>query len=296
MKIRSIDWYSVLKKCMMKNMDGLSIQKLSSISLDEIVACFLRSFEGYFVELPSETDYWNSRFSTSGVDYGLSFGVFDKGQLVAFVIHCTGEENGQGVVFNTGTGVLPLYRGRKLIDLLYNHAIPIFHAEGYSMARLEVIDQNVRAIRVYERIGFLAKRRLKCFQGPLKQRVRPSVKLVEVELDTIQGSGFQVVPYSWDHTIEAVRRAGDTFKTYHAIDPSVQTAFGYVILDSAKGHIAQLEAVDDRWEEVFAGICQITPTIKINNIDASRIGLLSWLSAEGVPNVIDQFEMEMPLV
>ena len=45
----------------------------------------------------------------------LSFGVFDGEQLVGFVIHCIGEEAGRTVAYNTGTGVLPGYRGQRWV-------------------------------------------------------------------------------------------------------------------------------------------------------------------------------------
>lgn len=270
----------------------LTIRDLSSCSLEEIIHCFLRSFEDYFVKVPSDSSYWEARFNASGVNFNLSYGIFDRSELVAFIIHCVDELSCQKVAFNTGTGVLPVYRGQRLVDRLYAHAIPLLQKRGYTLARLEVIDKNVPAIRVYERIGFQIKRRLKCYQGQLSERARPDVQLFELSLDEVADAKKQTVPYSWDFTIRTIQRAGSQFKVYQVFN-SDKISQGWFILDPKKGLLAQLDAEDDLWEGLFAGINLVCQTIKINNIDASRTGLIDWLAQEGVPNVIDQYEMEM---
>lgn len=276
-------------------MPFLTIQDLASTSIEKIVQCFLQSFEGYFVPLPQEIGYWQARFSASGVDYSLSFGVFDDEHLVAFIIHCVGVEEGKKIVFNTGTGVLPAYRGQGLIDRLYAHAIPVLIERGCSTARLEVIDQNARAIRVYKRIGMRIKRRLKCYQGAFSDHPLPEVRLEKSQFGWVSQQFRSSEKYSWDHTLETLSRAENQFDVMRVMANRQDELIGYFILDRAKGHLAQLEVMHNQWDELFSGIRQLTTTIKINNIDSCRTSLIEWLEKAGIPNVIDQYEMEMPL-
>ena len=102
----------------------MQIKSLQHISLEQIVECLLIAFEGYFVHMPTELSYWDNRFRAARVDYGLSFGVFDDDRLVAFIIQGIDIHNGEMTAFNTGTGVVPEYRGLQLVDKIYAHAIP----------------------------------------------------------------------------------------------------------------------------------------------------------------------------
>jgi ribosomal protein S18 acetylase RimI-like enzyme len=107
------------------------------------------AFDGYFVKMPDSLDYWATRFKQARVNYHYSFGVFDASRLVAFIIQGMDIHDGQLTAFNTGTGVLPAYRGQKLVDRLYDHAIPRLKERGIQKCQLEVIQENERAIRVY---------------------------------------------------------------------------------------------------------------------------------------------------
>lgn len=271
------------------------IQDLSSTTIEDLVDCFLRAFEGYFVALPGEVGYWASRFEASGVDYRMSYGAFDGDELIAFIIHCVGKEGENRVVFNTGTGVLPAYRGLKLVDRLYAHAIPILKEEGFTMARLEVIDQNIRAIGVYERVGFQIKRRMKCYQGFLPERAHAGVRIRLPTLEMLSTLERTTPPYSWDFTSQTLLRAGDQYAMYLVGMENEDDVIGHFILDQKKGVLAQLEVENDEWDVLFTAVRQLTQNIKINNIDACRTDLIAWLDNMGIDNVIDQFEMEMAL-
>ncbi|MCF8238794.1 MAG: GNAT family N-acetyltransferase [Saprospiraceae bacterium] len=273
----------------------MEVGSLADVDITTLVDCFLRSFAGYFVQLPTEVTYWEDRFGDSGVDYGLSFGVFDTSQLVGFMIHCIGLEKGQKVAFNTGTGVLPAYRGQGLVDQMMAAAKLKFLDEGIEVYRLEVIDQNTRAIRVYERIGLHIKRRLKCYQGHLTEATEKQIKLVEVPLASFKKDADNSGPYAWDMSLSSILRAGDRYRGYQVFRPGEEKSPGYFIIDREKAHLAQMETPSGDWDGLFSGVWQLVHSIKINNIDAGRTDLIQWLESAHVPNVIDQFEMEMLL-
>ena len=87
------------------------VKNLEKIEFDIIVDCFLKSFENYYVKLPTDKNYYKNRWRLAKVDYALSYGMFDDEKLVGFIISAIDKRNGEKIAFNTGTGVLPEYRG-----------------------------------------------------------------------------------------------------------------------------------------------------------------------------------------
>ena len=273
----------------------MKIDNLANIELKEIVGCLLKSFEGYFVSMPSDILYWQNRFKASRVDLALSFGVFENANLVGFILNGIDLDNNQKTAFNTGTGIIENYRGRQLVDRMYTYALPVLKENGICKCKLEVIDKNHRAIKVYERIGFAKARKVKCFNGELTPGPKTSVTLQEISLDAI-GSMAGGTEYSWENTTKAISLVKYNYKVYKVVKPNTPDQnLGYFIINPTLGYIAQLESPSDSWPEVFEGIRQVSSKIKINNIDEQRVALLHQLKKEGLHNTIDQYEMEMEI-
>ncbi len=81
------------------------IRHLNQFELDKIVECLILAFDGYFVKMPSELDYWKEKFYLARVDYSLSFGAFDGDKLVAFIMNGIDYHNEVLSAFNTGTSI-----------------------------------------------------------------------------------------------------------------------------------------------------------------------------------------------
>src|SRR5690606_28619003 len=106
--------------------------------------------------------------------------------------------------YNTGTGILPDYRGLAIIDKLYAHAIPEFKEKGVEKCLLEVICENERAIRIYKRIGFRITRELNSFRGKLPESASGK-GLQKCHFSEVLDSGlYKAEHYSWDNSAEAV--------------------------------------------------------------------------------------------
>lgn len=271
----------------------MEIRNLTTASAEQLVACLTASFEGYFVKLPDEVSFWQNRWKAARIDFSLSFGVFDRDTLVAFIINGVDEDlQQQKTAFNVGTGVLPAYRGQQLVDRLYQHAFPLFQQKGIVKCGLEVIDQNYKAIRVYERIGFRKTRRLKCYSGAIAPDIAYPVSLQETELDSLRNAHPY---YSWENSWAAISLARNKYKAYLIIENhNPDLAIGSVIINPDNGYLAQLEAQEGKWAALFQGICQLCPEVKLNNVDESRKELIAFLQG-ALPNPIDQFEMELVL-
>lgn len=272
----------------------MEIKNLKDTSLSDIVRAISASFADYFVQLSSEVSYWEKRFTASRVNYELSYGMFEDGQLVGFIINGIDEAGGVKTAFNTGTGVMASSRGHKIIDQLYQYALPYFKAADIRQCTLEVISQNERAIHVYERIGFRTTRELKCFKGTLSV-TEPEARVQQVPFADLAATVAANDPfYSWDHTGTAVAASNGHYQCYRVSCNGV--ASGYFILNPDTGHIIQFEAAaPDTWRALLSGIASIRPEVKINNVNGSRAEVIAALQAAGLDNFIDQYEMQMSL-
>ena len=272
----------------------LEIRTLDKLSFDQLITAFLKAFEGYFVKMPEDPEYYRERWQAAGLKFELSFGAFYRDQLVGFILHGVDRRDGQLIAFNTGTGVIPEFRGRHIVSKIYAHALPILRSAEIAKSKLEVIQQNHRAINVYRRVGFDTTRDYKCFQGKLTV-VPSTASLHQIEIDDLN---WEEIPnqwlQSWDH-----QRASLIKGPYQYYQASIDGAtLGYIALNAAVNHVALCEITTNNpgdWEHLLAALKTITSLARITNVDSSLTEKIDALKKAGLNNTIDQYEMELTL-
>ncbi|SDL79538.1 Acetyltransferase (GNAT) family protein [Salinimicrobium catena] len=269
----------------------MNIRNLAATGTADIVECLLSAFSNYFVQLPSEVYYWEDRFKAARVDLTLSFGMFDEDKLVGFIINGIDHHNGKLTAFNSGTGVLPAYRGKAVVDQLYEHAIPLFKERGVEKCMLEVIQENERALKVYKRIGFDISRSLTAWKGSLEND-NSRYDLKEVNFQEILDKGlYRSELYSWDNMAEAVLLSEANKKSYLVSDKNGELK-GYFTI-GANGMVAQVFAVEKKHHsEVVKSIAGVSPEVRFGNIPLERQKLIGSLQKLGFENTVNQYEME----
>jgi ribosomal protein S18 acetylase RimI-like enzyme len=269
----------------------VKIKDLSSTPFEEVIACFLKAFEGYFVKLPEDIEYWRSRFIIARVDWSLSYGMFDGEKLVGYIINGIDQHNGQPTAYNTGTGVLSEYRGKAIVDQLYDHALPLLKAQKIEKCLLEVICENERAIKVYERIGFKITRHLRTFSGNLPETTSGK-RFQKCHFSQVLYSGlYKAEHYAWDNSAEAIKMS-DNIQTYCLMDGDTPEA--YFSIDPA-GNIVQLESKSRDYKHLLNAAGSVAREVKLKNVDAQRNELLKELQKLHFSNPVNQYEMEMSL-
>lgn len=273
----------------------MTVQNLSNISFDELLNCFLKAFENYYVKMPTEREYYKERWKATKVDFNFSYGMFDKGKLIGFIIHAIDKRDGILTAFNTGTGVLPEHRRKRIINSIYEQALRDFEQYGIEKITLEVITENKIAIRSYETIGFEIYKNFKCFSGPINLE-----KTAQFDLEKIDATKFkwENLPnqqfYSWDNQKESLLK-GD-YSYFQVLNNKEAESFFIIKPDS--GYVAQLDLLNTKnngWNRLFSAIKQISTTIKINNVDERLNEKVNQISAIGLANKVDQFEMELKI-
>ncbi|WP_037374108.1 GNAT family N-acetyltransferase [Salinimicrobium xinjiangense] len=269
----------------------MKIKDLSSTPFEEIITCFLKAFEGYFVQLPEDIVYWRSRFIIARVDWSLSFGMFDGDKLVGYIINGIDQHNGKLTAYNTGTGVLAEYRGKAIVDQLYDHAVPLLKDRKIEKCLLEVICENERAIKVYERIGFKIIRHLRTFSGNLPETTSEN-RFQKCHFSQVLNSGlYKPEHYAWDNSAEAIKMS-DNIRTFCLGKTNSPEA--YFSIDPA-GNVIQLESTNADYEYLLGALGNVAGEVKLKNLDAQRSQLIKALQKLHFSNPVNQYEMEMLL-
>ncbi|MFK7782286.1 GNAT family N-acetyltransferase [Psychroserpens sp.] len=270
------------------------IKHLGHTDFNMIMECFLSSFENYYVKMPTDYNFYKERWNAARVDFNSSYGMFDGNQLVGFIIHAIDKRYGHHIAFNTGTGVIPEYRGQKIVKSIYEYAIPNLKRNGITKCALEVITENEKAIRAYKSIGFNICKHYKCYNGTISVGEN-HVSLKEVKF---QDMNWDVLPnqefYSWDNYNQCLSKG--SYRYFQVLKEA--TISSYFVINSETGYISQLEVLNDSndsWNDLFAAIYSINKTIKINNIDDRLISKIKAVESVGLINSVNQYEMELSL-
>lgn len=275
----------------------MQIKNLANTNFKSIVDCFNEAFANYFVTIHATADYLSTRWKGARIDPELSFGVFDGEKLVAFMFIGVDTHYGKLTAHNDGTGVIPAYRGNRLVDKMYEVALPKFKARGIEQCTLEVIQENVRAIKVYERIGFEKIRGVNCFGGAIIQQNTPipksiTIKKAEQPNWRMYKTCFDFVP-CWNNSLAWVKAIQDTFEVVELYDN--QRFVGFAAANES-GSLPIFGIHPDFRQQGYGRIllehiAQTRPNLRTNNVDDRATATLSFLKNMGMKNSINQNEM-----
>jgi ribosomal protein S18 acetylase RimI-like enzyme len=139
----------------------MELTPASDLSLRSLSTLFARSFEGYFVPIPDAPPLFDARVRTEHISLADSRVARVDGEPVGLVLMAR-----RGRVSRVaGMGIVPSHRNRKLGASMLRPLMEEARARGDTRMLLEVIEQNVAAVKLYERLGFQRVRRLVGFVG-----------------------------------------------------------------------------------------------------------------------------------
>lgn len=146
----------------------MMITTLEGSTLSEVTTVFNDSFADYILPMQLTEEQLSMKMKTDRVDLRYSVGVVDQGVLVGFILHGTDIIDGKKVLYNGGTGVIPAYRGQRLVGQMYTFLKPLI--SDFDSSILEVIVGNDAAIKSYEKVGFSIERQLNCYKADLQPK------------------------------------------------------------------------------------------------------------------------------
>ncbi|MEJ2114131.1 MAG: GNAT family N-acetyltransferase, partial [Flavobacteriaceae bacterium] len=172
---------------------------------------------------------------------------------------------------------------------------------GIDKIILEVVSNNIQAIKSYNKSGFKTTRELVCFKGNFQ--TTKSNKEVEIkELKNYQWNlmeSFWDVNTTWQNSKNAMSRMkGDNDSLGAYINNQL---VGYIIYTAKSNRIQQLAVHKDFRKLGIASklIAQMTQkygsSFSVINVDKNAKNITSFFNSVGFENYIEQLEMELIL-
>ncbi len=277
----------------------MEIRTLKGIHINELLLCFNESFSDYLVPLQLNLDQLLAKIRSDRVDLQYSAGAFMENRLVGFILHGIDRIGDKKVAYNAGTGVIPSQRGQGLTRRMYDFILPVLKAENVDHILLEVIGENLPAIKTYERIGFKPLRKLLCYRGEIHAEINEKITVKELSgFDWEALKKFWDFLPSWQNAIAAVEMVRDTNKTYGArINGRLA---GYIIYNPISKRVQQF-GVDTRYRRrkaastLFDFVGEPGSRITVINVDENSVATQKFLMDIGLEKFTEQVEMKLDL-
>lgn len=278
----------------------MEFKTLANITIDELLSVFNHSFSDYVIPFHLTKEVLVSKIAAEKLDMSLSAGAFEDGKLVGFILQSEKVENGEKIIYNGGTGVVPESRGKGLVRKMYDFIIPVLKERNANTLLLEVIEGNQPAIRAYENLGFVIVRRLLCFNGSIQQG-KENAEVSIRDLKDFQWEllcSFWDIEPSWQGSVFVLEPMPENHVTLGAYDGN--KLVGYIIYGPAAKKVYQF-AVDKNYRNRGIGTKLFNvvkgknggQAIALNNVDDSSENTSKFLSERvGLNNWLSQFEMK----
>ena len=274
---------------------------LSGDSIEIAHRKFVEAFSDYFISFQLSEQQFRNHIALNAVDINRSIGCFDGGELVGLSLNGFGDWNGVPTVYDAGTGVVPTHRRRGLSEMMFRTMLPLFKDSGYRQCLLEVLSQNVPAIRLYEKLGFESTRSLYLMQAATLKADVPAPRGIvfrEIENPDMKrlaalGDGCP----SWQNSSEAVERSILMKRVIGAFDGD--ECVGYIAFSAGVGRLAQIAVRPDRRRRGIATklLAEMqTDTrpghnMQVINIDARLSESVGFFRNRGFDVTLEQYEM-----
>ena len=127
----------------------LSFQYYQPALLRDLYSCFIWTFAQANAPLQlSYEDFSIRMLEKLGLDGGISGVMFEDKALIGFVLQSRAHFQGLDTVYNGGTGVIAMYRGKGIIQKIYKNLMPYLRESGADRVLLEVITTNAARIEI----------------------------------------------------------------------------------------------------------------------------------------------------
>lgn len=280
----------------------MEIRDLTDITLSELHDAFMAAFADYVVPIHLTKAQLKSKLKRDAIRFDLSSGAFHNNKLVGFIMHGLGTFYDKLTVYNAGTGVAPKFRGRNLSQELFKHTLPGIKSSGAEQVILEVIRENVAALKVYKKLGFTTSRDLICYQESRKIR-QPANK--QFHLTKTKKPNYKLLTEMWDwdpswqNSMEAVERIADNH-TFVIATHNGKTV-GYAAFIPKTGYISQFAVSPEKRKNQLGTLIfhymqekSTKGLILINAFDKDR-PTKDFLKNLGFRPFIHQLEMILPI-
>ena len=269
-----------------KTIEGMSVNKLAE--------CLNLAFSDYYLPIRLNAAVLAGICKASGVDEKLSFAAFQEEKMVGALLHSRGVYRGKTVLFDVAAGVVPEHRGRKVFTNLFSLAEQEAKRQGVEACCLEVLQQNEKAIALYQKQGFSVCREFVVLHGDgscCSVSAPDNVEFTEYEDFPFEAVNACHCPLpSYEHSEAVVRKNPEL---YGVASAKRERAFAFCVYAKADGSIVQMGY--QKIEDLNLVLCSLLAryrSLTAKNIDEEEREVLELFRCLGFKEVARQFEME----
>jgi ribosomal protein S18 acetylase RimI-like enzyme len=277
----------------------MEFNTLKGIETKDILNVFNESFSDYFIPFQLTEEQLDSKMLADKVNLNLSVGVFENGNLIGFILHGFDKINGEKIIYNGGTGVIPKKRGSGLTKQMYHFILPVLKEKGINKLFLEVITENIQAIKSYEKSGFKIERELLCYKGEISiSNINNNLeinKLQDYNWNLLQS--FWDISPTWQNSNNVVNKLRNTNISLGAYIKN--QLVGYIIYNPNNKRLQQIAINKNFRQQKIAStlmrklIDEYGNTFSIINVDKSSKSVNAFLRKIGFEKNLEQLEMKL---
>ena len=294
----------------MANALALEIRTLRASELPQVHDLVLNAFAVYPVPMQPSLGHLQSMLERRGVDWSSSFGAFKDGLLVGAAMVAVDEWPAVNMgAYAILTAVRREWHGKGVLSGLFEWTKLALDRRDVTRMQLEVLIDNSRARRAYERLGFDTERHLFCFDLPRlsrPQRFTEQLSFAVFEAEAAAAaeqargelwSSFWTLTPAWTGSSWTVRRAPSRVVIEARWDDEV---CGYAVIDPESKELLQI-AVEETHRRKGIGTelvraCMLHvrgPSMRVLNVDdgPDRGVTIAWLRELGASLMAVQLEM-----
>jgi GNAT superfamily N-acetyltransferase len=262
-----------------------------------MVSAFNKAFSDYAINFSYTDESFKRKIISENIIQEYSVGVFADGELVAFILHGLDEIDGQKCVFNAGTGVVPEYRGQRIVQRMYEYILPVLKAKGYRHHQLEVLVGNDKAEKIYANVGFEHYRRVLSYSGAVEKKNNNGIELKEVSsVNWNLAKTFCDTEPTWQNGFPVIQRTIDNHKIVAAYKDG--NLIGFAAYDVISNRIRQFGVKKEErgkgiGRSLFAYVSDKTGQVSFTNYDVSDTNAVAFFNALGLKTGYELIEMRL---
>ncbi|HCM90404.1 MULTISPECIES: GNAT family N-acetyltransferase [Vagococcus] len=143
------------------------IKSYKQVSSKERTKIWNESFSGYQTSMSMTEEQLDNRLKHLQLCEDSSFIMYENNKPAGITLYGEKIIKNQKIAWVGGLAVHPNFRKNGIGVLLLNQVENIAKNSGVSTITLEVITENIGALKLYERNGYQAKRKVSVFEGEL---------------------------------------------------------------------------------------------------------------------------------
>jgi GNAT superfamily N-acetyltransferase len=264
------------------------IRNLENTPREAMFEAFTHAFEDYLTPISFDLQSTLYRWELAGISEKHSFGVFEDTRLIAFVLH---SFNGR-TLYNFCTGVNPKYRGRHLIESIYEK---IDALEKIDQHILEVIQGNYKAHNLYKKLGFRETRILNSYEGQLGIDIKESSEIT-YEISSLKYTDemlrLKLYKTAFENSSGTCLKRPDSYEVHQIRKDGKLLAWTvYNPLQISLKEIGVENGNEDYLDQLLLKMKLNNERMRIMNIEEKASSLNGYFETRGFKKFISQYEM-----